>query len=139
MMVSAMTARSTPDGPSLYSSPCHHNTVGDREAARESRVDSVALERVRKLGVLGAVLEQEDVTGLAVHGDRVFAVGGRHFIVVAPHATRKIVVPDVVRVSLPVGVHGRENALSVCLCSQLRTAVDQVGSTCAAISGCSVL
>ncbi len=42
---------------------------------------------------------------LAVHGNHVLSVGGGHLVVVTPPTTREVIVPDVVGVGLPIGVH----------------------------------
>ena len=87
---------------------------------------SVRLQRVRELGVLRAVLEQEDVAGFAVHRDCVLPIRGRHLVVVATHAAWEVVMTDVVWVGFPIGVHVREYGLAVGLGSELRTLRNQI-------------
>ena len=79
------------------------------------------------------------MTGLAVHRDRVLAVGGRHLVVVAPHAAWEVVVPDVVRVGLPVGVHVGEDRLAVGLGGEVGALGDELrifGGRCPGIRSC---
>ena len=46
-------------------------------------------------------------------GEDAFARGGLHAVVVAAEAARRVVVPDIVRVGRPVGIHRREDRTPV--------------------------
>jgi hypothetical protein len=74
-----------------------------------------------------AALGQDDVALVAVFElDSFFSIRGNVVVVMAAGATRPLFVPDVMRVSAPVGVHAREKILQIVRQCLKRSSLDDV-------------